>query len=133
MNHLIFVYGTLQRGELQDLSNLTPKPRFIGEALVKGFLYDLGHCPVLLLSEEGYLVRGELFEISQFLFDELDAWEAQCGEFTLAAAEATQVTDEHCHALTQPKPVRCDIYEGHPEMAVAPMVPEGRWRRGAHA
>lgn len=36
MNHLIFVYGTLQRGEIQDLSNLTPKPRFIGEALVKG-------------------------------------------------------------------------------------------------
>ena len=43
----VFVYGTLRRGEDNDITRLLPPPRFIGVARIAGTMYDLGfkfHC-----------------------------------------------------------------------------------------
>ncbi len=34
----VFVYGTLRRGEVNDITRLRPAPRFVGDAHVAGLL-----------------------------------------------------------------------------------------------
>lgn len=60
----VFVYGTLRR----NFSNrgrdvLTTHGRFLGEAEVRGRLYDLGSFPALVDEAEGR-VRGEVYRLT---------------------------------------------------------------------
>jgi gamma-glutamylcyclotransferase (GGCT)/AIG2-like uncharacterized protein YtfP len=77
--HLVFVYGTLRRGGVRAMPELFPGAKFVGEASVKGSLYDLGPHPFLLLEESegsGSSVVGELYEVDEGLLGELDEMEA---------------------------------------------------------
>ena len=38
----VFVYGTLRRGEANDINRLRPPPRYLGQARTRGTLYALG-------------------------------------------------------------------------------------------
>jgi inhibitor of KinA len=122
---ILFVYGTLKRGEFNDVSRYTPAPVFLGEGFINGSLYDLGHCPALVLDEQGGPVWGELFELDESLFEALDRYEDECGEFFLR--EAT--------VYLKDKSIRACVYEGgasqtSPDMFVA----DGRWplKRGVN-
>jgi len=55
-NHLVFVYGTLRRGDVRSMSIRFPQSKFIADAEVNGALYDLGTYPGLLLNESNSLV-----------------------------------------------------------------------------
>lgn len=46
----VFVYGTLRRGEINDINRLRPAPRWHGHATVRGVLFDLGAYPGLRLA-----------------------------------------------------------------------------------
>ena len=46
----VFVYGTLRRGEINDINRLRPAPRWYGNASVRGVLFDLGAYPGLRLA-----------------------------------------------------------------------------------
>ena len=70
----VFVYGTLRRGEVNDINRLRPPPRYVGAARIPGTLYDLGRYPGALLSGEGW-VQGEVYAIAPELEHQLDVIE----------------------------------------------------------
>jgi len=76
IKHFVFIYGTLRRGSPGSMSIRFPKSKFIAEAKVNGWLYDLGPYPGLLLDESNSLVTGEVYEIDDELLNELDEFEA---------------------------------------------------------
>lgn len=59
----VFVYGTLRRGDDNDITRLKPEPVFVGSAAIAGTLYDLGAYPGIQLGGEG-LVHGEVYAIA---------------------------------------------------------------------
>lgn len=131
---ILFVYGTLQRGECSDLSRKKPVPRYLGEGQVRGWLYDLGHCPALVLDEAGPVVQGEVFELESSLFEELDEWEARCGEFSLVEHSVSILFNAE-HAVTKHLET-CLIYHwGGRSAPLAKLVTSGRWhsRQGVAA
>ena len=74
--HLVFVYGTLRRGDARSMSIRFPGSKFIGDGKVGGSLYDLGAYPGLLLNESNSLVSGEVYEVDDEILNELDDFEA---------------------------------------------------------
>jgi gamma-glutamylcyclotransferase (GGCT)/AIG2-like uncharacterized protein YtfP len=74
--HLVFVYGTLRRGDAGAMSTRFPGSKFIAGAKVSGSLYDLGAYPGLLLNESNSLVTGEVYEVDDETLNELDDFEA---------------------------------------------------------
>jgi gamma-glutamylcyclotransferase (GGCT)/AIG2-like uncharacterized protein YtfP len=74
--HLVFVYGSLRRGGANAMSQLFPQTQFIGDAKVRGNLYDLGEYPGLLLNESNSFVIGEVYEVDDELLNTLDHFEA---------------------------------------------------------
>ena len=60
----VFVYGTLRWGGSNDIARYDPAPRLIGEALIRGTLYDLGAYPGLRLCGHGS-VAGEVYLIDR--------------------------------------------------------------------
>ncbi len=74
--HLVFVYGTLRRGDARSMSVRFPDSKFIAEAQVSGSLYDLGAYPGLLLNESNSSVLGEVYEVDDETLKKLDDFEA---------------------------------------------------------
>lgn len=71
----VFVYGTLRRGDDNDITRLQPAPVFVGTAQVAGTLHHLGAYPGIVLGGTG-LVRGEVYAITPALELRLD--EIEC-------------------------------------------------------
>jgi len=67
----VFVYGTLRRGEANDIHRLLPPPRFVGQAVIAGVMYDLGAYPGVVLGPGG-TVTGEVYAIEPALERVLD-------------------------------------------------------------
>jgi gamma-glutamylcyclotransferase (GGCT)/AIG2-like uncharacterized protein YtfP len=67
----VFVYGTLRRGEANDIHRLLPPPRFVGQAAMAGVMYDLGAYPGVVLGSGG-TVTGEVYTIEPALERVLD-------------------------------------------------------------
>jgi len=67
----VFVYGTLRRGECNDITRLRPAPRFLGRAQLPGTLYDLGAYPGAVFGGTD-LVVGEVYAIAPALEHQLD-------------------------------------------------------------
>ena len=80
----VFVYGTLRSGQERDINRLQPTPLVIGNAQVKGTLYNLGSYPGLRLKGE-QLVQGEVYQITPELERQLDeieeVWPQPNGEY----------------------------------------------------
>ena len=80
----VFVYGTLRSGQERDINCLQPVPRFIGNAQVKGALYNLGYYPGLRLTGKQQ-VQGEVYQITPELERQLDeieeVWPQPNGEY----------------------------------------------------
>jgi gamma-glutamylcyclotransferase (GGCT)/AIG2-like uncharacterized protein YtfP len=74
--HLVFVYGTLRRGDARSMSSRFPSSKFIADATVSGSLYDLGAYPGLLLNESDSPVTGEVYEVDDETLKRLDEFEA---------------------------------------------------------
>ncbi|TAG24701.1 MAG: gamma-glutamylcyclotransferase [Burkholderiales bacterium] len=77
---LFFVYGTLRRGDDNDITLLKPAPKFLGQTSIAGTMYHFGGYPGVILGYEksghGQIV-GEVYEVSPELEKVLDAIEAQ--------------------------------------------------------
>ncbi len=126
----VFVYGTLRRGDVRDITRLQPAPQFIGMASVAGVLYDLGPYPGLLLGGEGR-VTGEVYLISaalERLLDEIEeVWPQQSGEYHRREV-AVQM-----QGAAAAGPV-CLVYEINPErLAGCPVITSGDWRQRSPA
>jgi gamma-glutamylcyclotransferase (GGCT)/AIG2-like uncharacterized protein YtfP len=80
-SNLIFVYGTLRKDAAHELFHvLARNAAFVGEAVVRGRLFNLGSYPGLVLSDgPAETVKGELYEIvhskREAVLDLLDHYE----------------------------------------------------------
>ncbi len=129
-DRLVFVYGTLRRGDVRDINQLHPTPRFVGMATVAGVLYDLGPYPGMVLGGQSGVV-GEVYEVSPELERVLDqieeVWPQQTGEYhkreVTVLSTATQA-DEW-------RELRCFIYEIDPDRTKGcPVIAGGDWLAG---
>ena len=102
----VFVYGTLRRGEINDINrqSAAPSPVFVGEASLAGTLYDLGAYPGLVLGGAGR-VQGEVYAISPALERRLDEIEEVLPEPT------GEYDKREVDVVMQGQTVRCLVYE----------------------
>ena len=73
-SRLVFVYGTLRRGECNDIARYAPAPVFVGAGEARGTLYDLGPYPGALFDGAGRLV-GEVYHVTPAVETALDRLE----------------------------------------------------------
>lgn len=100
----VFVYGTLRRGEANDINRLRPAPRYLGPARVPGTLYDLGPYPGVILGGAGW-VQGEVYAISPELERQLDVIEE------VAPVPSGEYARREIDVALHGAPLRCLVYE----------------------
>jgi gamma-glutamylcyclotransferase (GGCT)/AIG2-like uncharacterized protein YtfP len=120
----VFVYGTLRRGDDNDINRLTPAPVFVGAAHIKARMFHLGRYPGVLLgpAQGDTDVLGEVYAITPELERKLDEIEELY----------PQQTDEYfkrdivVRVGTQTVP--CIVYEINPAYVVGkPVIQSGDW------
>lgn len=123
----VFVYGTLRRGDVRDITRLRPAPVFVGMASVAGVLYDLGPYPGLLLGGAGRVV-GEVYAIGaelECLLDEIEeVWPQQSGEYSRREVAVEMAGARAAAGLV------CLVYEiNAARLAGCAVINSGDWRR----
>lgn len=124
----VFVYGTLRRGDVRDITRLHPAPHYVGMASVAGVLYDLGPYPGVVLGGPAR-VTGEVYAITAELERQLDAieevWPQQTGEYR---KQAVRVQLGQPQALSGAVELDCLVYEINPARAAGqPVITGGDW------
>jgi gamma-glutamylcyclotransferase (GGCT)/AIG2-like uncharacterized protein YtfP len=117
----VFVYGTLRRGERNDITRLAPSPRFVGTGSVEGTLYEVSWYPGLVLGEGGR-VQGEVYAIDAALERRLDeieeVWPVPTGEYDKRVVPVDVAG----------RVLYCIVYEIHPSRVVGrPVIASGDW------
>lgn len=119
----VFVYGTLRRGEANDINRLTPAPRYLGQARIRGALYDLGPYPGVVLGGEAW-VRGEVYAITPELESELDRIEE------VAPVPSGEYARRHVDVEVDGQPLLCLVYEIDARRVQGrPRIVTGDWLR----
>jgi gamma-glutamylcyclotransferase (GGCT)/AIG2-like uncharacterized protein YtfP len=130
----VFVYGTLRRGDDNDITRLTPPALFIGMARVRGVMHHLGGYPGVLLEasaqSKGLCVGdivGEVYRITPELERKLDEIEALYPE----------KTDEYFKRFVSVhvngESVECIVYEINPAYCQQkPILASGDWVQDRH-
>ena len=70
----VFVYGTLRKGQRNDINLFQPQPLYIGSTSIKGQLFSRGWYPGIRLGGE-QSVLGEVYQVSAQLLAQLDELE----------------------------------------------------------
>jgi len=120
----VFVYGTLRRGEANDINRLQPSPRFVGTARLQGEMYRLGRYPGVILGGADWVV-GEVYAITPELERQLDIIEEVY----------PQQTDEYVKrevvVPVEGEMLMCLVYEINPRYTQGlPRIAMGDWVRG---
>ena len=119
----VFVYGTLRRGDDNDITRLKPEPVFVGSAAIAGTLYDLGAYPGIQLGGEG-LVHGEVYAIALELEEQLDEIEE------LYPQQRDEYFKRIVPVAVQERTFACIVYEINPKHVVGrAILPGGDWAR----
>jgi gamma-glutamylcyclotransferase (GGCT)/AIG2-like uncharacterized protein YtfP len=123
----LFVYGTLRRGFHNPAYEYISKHfNLVGEATVRGKLYDLGKYPAAVSTSEEAFIKGELYELKEagefeWAIEQLDDYEGlnpEEGETQLYLREIADVY--HNGNLTQ-----AWIYWYNQDLAGYPLIPSG--------
>ncbi len=118
---LFFVYGTLRKGDDNDITRLQPAPRFVGPAQIAGTMFHLGGYPGVTLGGQGDIV-GEVYAVSPALEKILDAIESQY------PAQADEYFKRAIRVLVNDLWLDCAVYEINPNYAVGkPVIASGDW------
>lgn len=118
---LFFVYGTLRRGDDNDMTRLQPAPRLVGCARIKGVMHHLGGYPGVTLGGDKDIV-GEVYAVGPALEAKLDAIES---EYPAAADEYAK---RELAVVVDGQTVRCSVYEINPAYTVGkPVIGSGDW------
>ena len=123
----LFVYGSLRSGFRNPVYQyLTRYFNLIGEAVVKGKLYDKGDFPVAVSTEEEKFISGELYEMKNpeefsWAIEQLDDYEGlivEAGEIPLYKREmVTAWHDSHTS--------KAWIYWYNGSIDCLPLIPSG--------
>jgi gamma-glutamylcyclotransferase (GGCT)/AIG2-like uncharacterized protein YtfP len=117
----VFVYGTLRKGQRNDINLYQPQPLYMGSTWVKGQLYSRGWYPGIRLGGE-QKVLGEVYQVSAQLLAQLDELEevapVPSGEY-----QRIQIKVE-CAG----QQLLCEIYELSAHCAAqSTVIEEGDW------
>jgi gamma-glutamylcyclotransferase (GGCT)/AIG2-like uncharacterized protein YtfP len=81
VTYCLFVYGTLRSGFRNPAYNyITQYFHLVGEAVVKGQLYDNGSFPVAVATNDEHFITGELYQLNDpaqfgWAIEQLDDYE----------------------------------------------------------
>jgi gamma-glutamylcyclotransferase (GGCT)/AIG2-like uncharacterized protein YtfP len=133
---LVFVYGTLRRGEERDINRLLPAPTWIGDGVVEGTLFNLGSYPGIVLGQgplSGRVV-GEVYRIAEALERQLDIIEEVWPTATAIPNPSSEYTRSETVAYlagrpnATPQTLRCLVYEASRHaVAGKPVLSNGDW------
>ncbi len=116
-----FVYGTLRKGDHNDITQLMPAPRFIGPARIKGGMAHLGRYPGVTLGGSGDIV-GEVYVVSRELEQCIDAIESEY------PVHADEYAKREITVVVQGHNLLCYVYEINPVYVVGkPVIASGDW------
>ena len=117
----VFVYGTLRKGQANDITLLSPAPDYVGKGTTPGTLFQLGWYPGLVLGGQGKVV-GEVYRITPQLERRLDEIEEVYPEPTNEYFKLLIPIEVEGVSLT------CIVYEINPErLAGKPLIASGDW------
>ncbi|MGH6627655.1 MAG: gamma-glutamylcyclotransferase family protein [Burkholderiaceae bacterium] len=123
----VFVYGTLRRGDDNDMTRLAPAPRYVGSCTVPGTMYHLGAYPGVVLGGEARVV-GEVYAVEPALERQLDEIEE------LYPQQKDEYFKREIAVDVQGQRLMCVVYEINPRyIAGARVIASGDWvkdRRG---
>lgn len=120
---LFFVYGTLRKGDDNDITRLQPPPRYVGAARIKGVMFHLGGYPGVTLGGDKDIV-GEVYAVGPALEAKLDAIESEY------PAQADEYAKRAIQLQVDGKTLDCFVYEINPRFAVGkPVIASGDWVR----
>ncbi len=118
-----FVYGTLRRGDDNDITRLTPAPRWVGEARIAGTMYHFGRYPGVVLGGTAQ-VLGEVYEICAQLERVLDEIEE------LYPQQTNEYFKRDISVQVGQRMVDCIVYEINPALVAGkPVIASGDWVR----
>jgi gamma-glutamylcyclotransferase (GGCT)/AIG2-like uncharacterized protein YtfP len=120
---LFFVYGTLRKGDDNDITRLQPAPRYLGAARIKGVMFHLGGYPGVALGGDQDIV-GEVYAVQATLEAQLDAIESEY------PAQPDEYAKRAIQVHVDGKALDCFVYEINPRFAVGkPIIASGDWVR----
>jgi gamma-glutamylcyclotransferase (GGCT)/AIG2-like uncharacterized protein YtfP len=118
----VFVYGTLRRGDANDINALQPAPQFLGAARIAGQMFHLGRYPGVVLGGSAVVV-GEVYAISAELERLLDEIEE------LYPQQKDEYFKRHIPVVVGERRVDCIVYEINPRYTLGkPVIASGDWR-----
>jgi gamma-glutamylcyclotransferase (GGCT)/AIG2-like uncharacterized protein YtfP len=121
---LFFVYGTLRQGDDNDITRLSPAPRFMGQASISGKMFHLGGYPGVTLGGDSVVV-GEVYAVSPALEAKLDAIEAEY------PAQPDEYVKRDIAVVIQGQTLSCCVYEISPAYTQGkPVIASGDWVKG---
>jgi gamma-glutamylcyclotransferase (GGCT)/AIG2-like uncharacterized protein YtfP len=132
----VFVYGTLRRGDDNDITRYAPAPVYVGPATIAGRMFHLGAYPgvVLPAGEPGEAlgpIVGEVYAIEESLERQLDALEevypqekgSQSGEYFKREIDVDVTSGR----------LRCIVYEINPDRIQGRrVITSGDWVKDRH-
>ena len=121
----VAVYGTLRRGDDNDITRMLPAPTFVGEGRLAGVMYHLGAYPGVVLGGPTQVV-AEVYRISAELERQLDELEA------VYPQQSDEYAKRHVRVTTlQGETLECIVYEINPRyIQGAAAIPSGDWVLG---
>jgi gamma-glutamylcyclotransferase (GGCT)/AIG2-like uncharacterized protein YtfP len=118
---LFFVYGTLRKGDSNDITRLQPAPRYVGTAHIKGVMFHLGGYPGVTLGGDQDIV-GEVYAVRAALEAKLDAIESEY------PAQPDEYAKRAITVQVDGRALDCFVYEINPRFAVGkPVIASGDW------
>ncbi len=126
----VFVYGTLRRGDDNDITRLLPMPYFLGMGVVQGVMYHLGAYPGVVLAQwqsvpsehEWRNVVGEVYAVEpelEWVLDEIEEIYPQ---------QKDEYVKRHIGVLVGSERVECFLYEINPAYVIGkPVISSGDW------
>lgn len=122
----VFVYGTLRRGDDNDINLLSPSPHFVGAGTVGGVMYHLGDYPGVLLNDAPqHNIVGEVYAIAPELEKVLDEIEMIYPQQHDEYSKCTVI------AMVEARQISCLFYEINAAyVADRPVIATGDWIKG---
>lgn len=126
MEQYLFVYGTL----LADLNSgpgqiLANQATFVGEAWIRGKLYDLGAYPGLVYNPQSTeMVKGHIFRLKMPdktlpILDQYEGYDEKFAEQSAYFRATCPIIDQHDHIW------ECQVYLYQGDISTKPIIKSG--------